>query len=44
MYDSGAECSLIKGSISERFSGKRFGNVVSMIGVGQTSVFSTKAT
>lgn len=40
-YDSGAECSLIKESTASKFSGKRFSNVVTMTGIGQTSVNST---
>lgn len=41
-YDSGAECSLIKESLASKFSGKRFHNVVTMTGIGQTSVNSTE--
>lgn len=40
-YDSGAECSLIKESISSKFQGKRFNSTVKMSGIGQSSVFST---
>ncbi|XP_046587818.1 uncharacterized protein LOC124292971 [Neodiprion lecontei] len=40
-FDSGAECSLIKESVSSRFSGKRLDNIVTMTGIGQTSVYST---
>lgn len=39
-YDSGAECSLIRDSISAKFNGKRLHNVVTMTGIGQTSVQS----
>lgn len=40
-YDSGSECSLVKESVSGKFHGKRFNNVVTMTGIGQTSVAST---
>lgn len=40
-YDSGAECSLIRESISSKFQGKRFHNTVKMTGIGHTSVYST---
>lgn len=39
-YDSGSECSLLKESVSIKFSGKRFNKVVVMTGIGQTSVNS----
>lgn len=40
-YDSGAECSLIKESISSRIHGKRINNTVKMTGIGDSSVYST---
>lgn len=40
-YDSGAECSLMKESVACKFSGERSSNVVTMTGIGQTSVVST---
>lgn len=40
-YDSGAECSLVKETVACKFSGKRFYNVVTMTGIGQTCVNST---
>lgn len=40
-YDSGAECSLIKESVSSKFRGKRFNSTVKMTGIGQASVYST---
>lgn len=40
-YDSGAECSLIRESVAAKFRGKRFNNVVSLTGIGQSAVCST---
>lgn len=40
-FDSGAECSLIKESVSNKFGGKRFHHVVTMTGIGQTSIDSS---
>ncbi|CAH2088843.1 unnamed protein product [Euphydryas editha] len=40
-YDSGAECSLIQESVSCKFSGKREQNIVTLKGIGQSSVLSS---
>lgn len=40
-FDSGAECSLIREGIANKFSGKRMNNVVRLTGIGQHSVYST---
>lgn len=39
-YDSGAECSLIKESVANKFSGKRNNNAVSIVGIGNGNVVS----
>lgn len=40
-FDSGAECSLIKESIANKFSGKRFNTLVTLLGIGRGSLYST---
>lgn len=40
-YDSGAECSLMKEKIGNKFSGKRINNTVNLVGIGSNNVAST---
>ncbi|XP_060807732.1 uncharacterized protein LOC132903434 [Amyelois transitella] len=39
-YDSGAECSLIKECVASKFTGTRFDNVITLTGIGQSSIQS----
>lgn len=41
-FDSGAECSLVKESFATKLSGRRYCNVVSLIGIGNKTVYSTE--
>lgn len=40
-FDSGAECSLVKESVAEKFTGKRFHNIVTLNGISNDSICST---
>ncbi|XP_076284028.1 uncharacterized protein LOC143210757 [Lasioglossum baleicum] len=40
-FDTGAECSLIKESVANKFSGKRFENLTRLIGLGNANVMSS---
>jgi len=40
-FDSGAECSLAKESISNKIVGKRTNNVISLKGIGNANIYST---
>lgn len=40
-FDSGAECSLVKESVAEKFTGKRFHNIVTLNGISNDSIYST---
>ncbi|XP_062124257.1 uncharacterized protein LOC133837495 isoform X1 [Drosophila sulfurigaster albostrigata] len=40
-FDSGAECSLVKESISNKIVGKRIHNVISLKGIGNANICST---
>ncbi|XP_043064141.1 uncharacterized protein LOC122320104 [Drosophila ficusphila] len=40
-FDSGAECSLVKESVAEKFKGKRLNNIVKLNGIGNDSICST---
>ncbi|KAH9640778.1 hypothetical protein HF086_000120 [Spodoptera exigua] len=40
-FDSGAECSLVKETVSQRLNGRRLNNTVTLIGLGQTPVYCT---
>lgn len=40
-FDSGAECSLIKETLANKFGGKRFGSLVTLLGIGKVDVYST---
>lgn len=41
IFDSGSESSLLKESISLKFSGQRIHNTVALVGGGQSNVYST---
>lgn len=41
-YDSGAECTLVKETVATKFHGKRINNVITLTGIGQSSVYSTE--
>jgi len=41
MFDSGAECSLVKESFASKLSGKRANNVIALKGIGNADVQST---
>ncbi|GBP37921.1 hypothetical protein EVAR_21457_1 [Eumeta japonica] len=40
-FDSGSECSLIKETLANKFGGKRFGSLVTLLGIGNADVNST---
>ncbi|GBP19132.1 hypothetical protein EVAR_83445_1 [Eumeta japonica] len=39
-FDSGSECSLIKETLANKFGGKRFGSLVTLLGIGNADVNS----
>jgi len=40
-FDSGAECSLVKESMSSKLMGKRANNLITMKGIGNANIYST---
>lgn len=40
-FDYGAECSLIKESVTNKFTGKRVNDVIKLTSIGKYSVYST---
>jgi len=41
-FDSGAECSLVKESVADKFCGKRINNIVKLNGISNDSICSTQ--